>query len=90
MDGKDPEDDEREYVICPRCDDDRAEKIFGAPEDSAWEIYRCPRCYFTWRNTEEKEVTDPELYNPKFKLTDRQIQNMAPKPPIPPLRKTGR
>jgi vanillate/4-hydroxybenzoate decarboxylase subunit D len=77
-------------MICPRCDDDRAEKIFEAPEDGVWEIYRCPRCYFTWRNTEEKEVTDPKLYNPKFKLTDRQIQNMAVKPPIPPLRKTGK
>ena len=90
MDGEDPQEDEGGTMICPRCDDDRAEKIFEAPEDGSWEVCRCPRCYFTWRSTEGKEVTDPKLYSPKFKLNDRQIQNMAPKPPIPPLRKSGR
>ena len=75
-------------MICPRCDDDRASKIFEAPEDAVWEVYRCPRCYFTWRNTEEEEVTNPDLYDPKFKLNEKRIAAMDPKPPIPPLSKT--
>ena len=74
-------------MICPRCDDDQAYKFFEAPADKSWEVYRCPRCYFTWRSTEEGEVIDPKLYHPKFKLSERQIEGMAPKPPIPPLRK---
>ena len=74
-------------MICPRCDHDQAYKLFEAPENAVWEVYRCPRCYFTWRNTEGEEVTDPKLYNAKFKLDERKIQEMAPKPPIPPLRK---
>ena len=74
-------------MICPRCEHDQAYKIFEAPEGAIWEVYRCPRCYFVWRNTEEDEVTHPELYNPKFKLDEKKIQEMDPKPPIPPLRK---
>ena len=74
-------------MICPRCDHDQAYKIFEAPEDASWGVYRCPRCHFTWRSTEEEEVTNPKLYNPKFKLSETQIQNLPPKPPIPPLRK---
>ena len=74
-------------MICPRCDHDQASKIFEAPEDSSWEVYRCPRCYFVWRNTEGDEVTRPELYNPKFKLNEEKIAAMDPKPPIPPMKK---
>lgn len=73
-------------MICPRCDCDRAYKIFEAPEGAVWEVYHCPRCFFVWRNTEEDEVTNPALYDPKFKLTEKQIQEMDPKPPIPPLK----
>lgn len=69
-------------MICPRCDDDRAAKIFEAPENGVWELYRCPRCFFVWRNTEEDTVTQPELYDPKFKLDDKMIQAMVAKPPI--------
>ncbi len=74
-------------MICPRCDDERAVKIFEAPEGAVWEIYRCPRCFLTWRSTEEDEVIRPELYDRKFKLTEQKFQAMAEKPPIPPLRK---
>jgi hypothetical protein len=69
-------------MICPRCDDERAAKIFEAPENGVWEVYRCPRCFFVWRNTEEDTVTHPELYDPKFKLDEKKIRGMAPKPPI--------
>ena len=77
-------------MICPRCDDNRAGKIFEAPEDGSWELYRCPRCYFVWRNTEEEEVTNPDLYDPRFKLSEEKITAMDPKPPIPPLIKSNR
>ena len=74
-------------MICPRCDDERAVKFFEAPEGGVWELYRCPRCFFVWRSTEEDEVTHPELYDPKFKLDERRIAEMKDKPAIPPLRK---
>ena len=73
-------------MICPRCDFIEAYKVFEA-EDGSWEIFRCPRCNFNWRNTEGQELTDSRLYSPRFKLNEKQIQDMAPKPPVPPLRK---
>jgi len=75
-------------VNCPRCDDHRAEKIFEAPENAVWEVYRCPHCYFVWRNTEEEEVINPDLYDPRFKLSGEKIAAMDHKPPIPPLKET--
>jgi uncharacterized C2H2 Zn-finger protein len=74
-------------MICPRCDHAEAGKIFDAPENAVWAVYRCPRCYFVWRSTEEAEVIDAKLYDPRFKLNEERIRNMAPKPPIPPLRR---
>ena len=74
-------------MMCPRCEFVEAYKVFEA-EDKAWEIYRCPRCNFNWRSTEGQELTEPGLYNPRFKLNEKQIQDMAPKPPVPPLRRT--
>ena len=73
-------------MICPRCDFVEAYKVFEA-EDRSWEIYRCPRCNFNWRSTEGEELTDSRLYDPRFKLNEKKIQEMAPKPPVPPLRK---
>jgi len=87
LDRGDPEEDKGEDMICPRCDKDQAYKIFEAHEDGSWEVYRCPLCNFTWRSIEEEEVTNPKLYHPKFKLSEEKIQNMSPRPPIPPLRK---
>jgi hypothetical protein len=73
---------------CPRCDHEEAYAFFEAPEDGSWTLYRCPRCYFNWRSTEGEEVTNPKLYNPKFKLNEKKIQDMDPKPPIPTLKET--
>jgi vanillate/4-hydroxybenzoate decarboxylase subunit D len=73
-------------MICPRCEFVEAYKVFEAV-DKAWDIFRCPRCNFNWRSTEGRELTEPKLYSPRFKLSERQIQDMAPKPPVPPLRK---
>jgi len=75
-------------MICPRCDYLEAYKVFEA-EDKSWDIFRCPRCSFNWRSTEGEEIREPKLYNARFKLDEKKIQEMAPKPPIPPLRKTG-
>ncbi len=75
-------------MICPRCEDERAAKFFDSPDAGAWELYRCPRCYFVWRSTEEDEVIRPERYNPKFKLSESKIAQMSDKPAIPPLAKT--
>ena len=75
-------------MICPRCDDLQASKIFEAPDNAEWEIYRCPRCFFTWRSTEDEEITSPEKYDPCFKLTDEIIGKMDNKPPIPPLKQS--
>ncbi len=78
-------------MICPRCESDGAYKVFEAPEGPAiWEVYRCPRCNFTWRSSEGESITDPKRYNPKFKLTEKHFLEMAPKPPIPPLRKSAK
>ena len=73
-------------MICPRCDDPRALQFFESPEPGAWVLYRCVRCFFVWRSTEEEEVIRPELYDPEFKLNDDKIRQMDDKPPIPPLR----
>ena len=73
-------------MICPRCDGEKAYKVHDA-DDGSWEVYRCPLCNFNWRSTEEAAVTDPKIYNPKFKLTAKKIEEMDPKPLIPPLRK---
>jgi hypothetical protein len=75
-------------MICPRCEYAEAYTVFEA-DDKAWEIFRCPRCNFNWRSTEGQELTEPDLYNPRFKLSEKKIQDMVPKPPVPPLRKTG-
>jgi hypothetical protein len=61
--------------------------IFEAPERAVWRLYRCPRCYFVWRDTEEEAVTNPALYDPRFKLDEGRMKAMDPKPPIPPLRR---
>ncbi len=74
-------------MICPRCEQDQAYKILEA-EDSSWEVYRCPRCNFNWRSSEEGEIVDPGQYDSRFKLSERQIQGMALNPPIPPLEKS--
>ncbi len=75
-------------MICPRCDFVEASMVFEA-EDKSWEIFRCPRCNFNWRSTEPREITDPELYDTRFKLNEKKIKEMTPKPAIPPLRKNG-
>ncbi len=73
-------------MICPRCDFGEAYGVFEA-EDKSWQIFRCPRCNFNWRSSEAQELTEPKLYDARFKLSEQKINEMAPKPAIPPLRK---
>jgi len=72
-------------MICPRCEYDEAYKVFEG-EDKVWVVFRCPRCNFNWRSTEGEELTSPAQYNLRFKLSEKQIREMAPKPPIPLLK----
>ncbi len=74
-------------MICPRCEHDQAYVVLEA-EDRSWEVYRCPRCNFNWRSSEGEEITDPTCYDARFKMTEKQIREMAPNPPIPPLGKS--
>jgi Zn ribbon nucleic-acid-binding protein len=73
-------------VFCPRCDKEDVVKIFEAPKDRSWELYRCLYCNFVWRNTEKDYIKKRELYDPRFKLSEEKIHQMVDKPAIPPLR----
>jgi hypothetical protein len=74
-------------VFCPRCDKEEGIKIFEAPTDKSWELYRCQNCNFVWRSTEKEAIKDRHLYSPYFKLSEDQINKLPVKPVIPPLRK---
>ena len=54
---------------CVRCLDDTASKVATAPDGSnAWEIFYCEKCNFSWRSTEEEQVTVIEKRDPRFQL----------------------
>jgi hypothetical protein len=74
-------------MFCPRCDKDEGIKVFEAPKDSSWELYRCQYCDFVWRSTEKEHIKNRDLYHPNFKLNEDRISQMIDKPPIPPLKK---
>ena len=74
-------------MFCPRCDQEEGIKIFEAPKDGSWELYRCQRCDFVWRSTEKEEITNRRLYPAEFKLNEDQMAKMTEKPVIPPLKK---
>lgn len=74
-------------VICPRCNSKEVELLTRAPKDEAWEVYICDTCTFSWRNTENENITDPEKYDSRFKLDSTQFNQLAQIPPIPDLKK---
>jgi hypothetical protein len=68
---------------CPRCDHDEVTVMCKSPEGNVWEIYLCSYCHYSWRSNEAEELQDPKLYNPKFKLNRKEIENMMVLPPVP-------
>ena len=75
-------------MICLRCLSDSGEKIAEAPDRSgAWEVYYCERCNYSWRSSEEEEVTTPEKRDPEFQLDSVDLDALQILNPIPPLKK---
>jgi vanillate/4-hydroxybenzoate decarboxylase subunit D len=74
-------------MICPRCDSDKAHVLTESPVGKVWTVYICDQCYYSWRNTESEEITNPAKYSAKWKLTAEKIANLQMIPPIPPLKK---
>jgi vanillate/4-hydroxybenzoate decarboxylase subunit D len=74
-------------MICLRCLKDAAKKIADAPDGSgAWEVYYCERCNYSWRSTEEAEITDLEKRDPQFQLETINLDALQILNPIPPLK----
>ncbi|SHM80217.1 hypothetical protein SAMN05660826_01995 [Caldanaerovirga acetigignens] len=76
-------------MICPRCDRDSAYKVVDSPVGEEWSVFICEKCFYTWRSTEDEEITDPEKFDPRFKLTEESFEKMLCIPPIPPLKSGG-
>jgi len=75
-------------MICIRCLQDSAEKIAEAPDGSGeWEVYYCERCNYSWRSSEESEITVPDKRDPEFQLEDVNLDALQILNPIPPLKK---
>ena len=70
-------------MICPRCNSDQADILAKSPVEGQWEVYTCPICFFTWRSTEPAAITNPDLYNKKFKIEPDRIRHMQNMPPLP-------
>ena len=75
-----------DHSICPRCDSKTTELQFKSPVEGVWEIYRCTTCLFSWRTTEPETITDPEKFDPIFKVKPEDLPNAPMMPGIPPLR----
>lgn len=73
-------------MICPRCDSKEVEVMVESPVGNVWTVYICNNCYFSWRNTEGEEITNPEKYSKKWKLNREILDNLQVIPPIPPLK----
>lgn len=72
---------------CLRCLKDTAEKIAAAPDGSGeWEVYYCKRCNYSWRSSEEDEITVLEKRDPEFQLEDVDLDSLQVLNPIPPLK----
>ena len=74
------------FSICPRCDSKTTELQFKSPVEGVWELYRCTTCLFAWRSTEPKQMTDPELFDPTFKVNPADLGSCPVMPAIPPLK----
>lgn len=50
-------------------------------------MYSCPVCTFTWRSTEPETITNPDLYNPLFKVDPNDLSKYQIHPEIAKRRK---
>ena len=74
------------FSVCPRCDSKTTEVQFRSPVEGVWELYRCTTCLFAWRSTEPEQITDPELFDPTFKVDPADLDSFPVMPAIPPLK----
>ena len=74
-------------LICPRSDTDGVKVIFKSPVEGEWVIYQ-GRCGYMWRSTEPDYITDPDKFDPKFKVKLEDMDKFPMMPAIPPLRKS--
>jgi vanillate/4-hydroxybenzoate decarboxylase subunit D len=75
-------------MICVRCLRETAGKVAEAPDGSgAWEVYYCERCNYSWRSTEEEQITVLEKRDPEFQLDQVDLETLSSPNPIPPLEK---
>ncbi|MDM5197046.1 non-oxidative hydroxyarylic acid decarboxylases subunit D [Fictibacillus enclensis] len=72
---------------CPRCDSKKTEFLCESPVKGCWTMYSCPVCTFTWRSTEPENITNPELYNQRFKVDPSDMGKYQIHPAIPERRK---
>ena len=77
----------KDFSVCPRCGSHTVEVVFKSPVEGVWEVYNCTTCGFTFRSTEPDYMTDPEKFDPTFKIKPEDLQNAPMMPAIPPLRK---
>ena len=50
-------------MICPRCSSETVNLLTKAPVDDAWEVYICDTCCFSWRSTEDEDITNYKKYD---------------------------
>jgi vanillate/4-hydroxybenzoate decarboxylase subunit D len=67
---------------CPRCDSKKTQILCESPVKGCWIMYVCPVCTFTWRSTEPEAITNPEMYNPRFKVNPSDMDKYQIHPAI--------
>jgi hypothetical protein len=50
-------------------------------------VYYCERCNYSWRSSEESEITVPDKRDPEFQLKDVDLDALEILNPVPPLKK---
>lgn len=73
-------------MICPRCAEERVDKLASSPVPDVWDVLQCQFCLYTWRTTEPARRTRRDAYPEEFKMTQADIDNAPEVPAIPPLR----
>lgn len=70
-------------MICPRCRSSQTELTARSPVAGVWEFHLCRTCFFGWRTSEPETIINPDLYDPRFRLTSDQIAGFAEVPKVP-------